>query len=101
MNCALFLHQSMIDEYGCLRTGTKSTLVSKLKVDDLQPYAPAIDLANSMKDRLGQYQPTKVLVIFDPYDDRSAKAHERIRRAGEGAVNYNIKQAPMPRCHHE
>ena len=67
---------SIIDEYGCLRTGTKSTLVSKLKVDDLQPDAPDIvivdgqqllyhivwpcavsasDLANSMKDRLGQY----------------------------------------------
>ena len=99
----------MIDEYGCLRTGTKSTLVSKLKVDDLQPYAPNIvivdgqqllyhivwpcagsasDLANSMKDRLGQYQPTEVLVIFDRYDDKSAKDHEQIRRADE--VNYNI-----------
>ena len=31
---------SIIDEYGCLRTGTKSTLVCKLKVDDLQPDAP-------------------------------------------------------------
>ena len=28
---------SSIGEYGCLRTGTKSTLVSKLKLDDLQP----------------------------------------------------------------
>ena len=65
---------SIIDEYGCLRTGTKSTPVSKLKVDDLQPDAPdrvivvgqqllyhivwpcawsASDLTNSMKDRLG------------------------------------------------
>ena len=63
---------SIIDEYGCLRTGTKSTLVSKLKVDHLQPDAPVIvivdgqqllyhivwpcagsasDLANSMNDR--------------------------------------------------
>ena len=31
-----------------------------------------------------------MLVIFDSYDDRSAKDHERIRRAGEGAANYNI-----------
>ena len=67
---------SIIDEYGCLRTGTKSTLVSKLKVDDLLPDVPDIvivdgrfivdhfgwpyagsasDLANSIKDRLGQY----------------------------------------------
>ena len=80
-------------------------------MDDLQPDAPDIvivngqqllyhivspcagsasDLANSMKDKLGQYQPTEVLVIFDRYDDRSAKDHERIRHAGEGAVNYNI-----------
>ena len=102
---------SIIDENGCLRIGTQSTLVSKLKVDDLQPDAldivivdgqqllyhivwpfagSASDLANSMKDRLGQYQPTEVLVIFDRYDDRSAKDHKRIRRAGEGAVNYNI-----------
>ena len=80
-------------------------------MDDLQPDAPDIvivdgqqllyhivwpcagsasDLANSMKDRLGQYQPTEVLVIFDRYDDRSAKDHERIRRAGEGAVGVEI-----------
>ena len=80
-------------------------------MDDLQPHAPDIvivdgqqllydivwpcarsasDLAKSMKDRLGQYQPTEVLVIFDRYDDRSAKDLERIRCAGEGSVNYNI-----------
>ena len=111
---------SIIDEYGCLRTGTKSTLVSKLKVDDLQPDAPDIvivdgqqllyhivwpcagsasGLANSMKDILGQYQPPEVLVIFDRYDDRSARDHERIRRAGEGAVNYNITtSSKLPCC---
>ena len=80
-------------------------------MDDLQPHAPDIvivdgqqmlydivwpcagsasDLTNSMKDRLGQYQPTEVLVIFDRYGDMSAKDHERIRCAGEGFVNYNI-----------
>ena len=110
---------SIIDEYGFLRTGTKSTLVFKLKVDDLQPDAPDIvivdgqqllyhivwscagsasDLANIMKDRLGQYQPTEVLVIFDRYDDMSAKDHERIRHAGEGAVNYNITTSSKLPC---
>ena len=105
--------------YICLRTGTQSTLVSKLKVDDLQPHAPDIvivdgqqplydivwpctgsasDLANSMKDRLGQYQPTEMLVIFDRYDDRSAKDHERIRCAGEGSVNYNITTSSKLPC---
>ena len=50
-----------------------------------------------MKDKRGQYQPTEVLVIFDRYDDRSAKDHERIRRAGEGAVNYNsTKSSKLP-----
>ena len=98
----------------CLRTGTQSTLVSKLKVDDLQIHAPDIvivdgqqllydnvwpcagsasDLADSMKDRLGQYQPT------DRYDDRSAKDHERIRCAGEGSVNYNTTtSSKLPCC---
>ena len=105
--------------YICLRTGTQSTIVSKLKVDDLQLHAPDIvivvgqqllydivwpcagsasDLANSMKDRLGQYQPTEVLVIFDRYDDRSAKDHERIRCAGEGSVNYNITTSSKLPC---
>ena len=110
---------SIIDEYGCLRTGTTSSLVSKLIVDDIWPDAPHIvivdgqqllyhivwpcagstsDLATSMKDRLGQYQPTEVLVIFDRYDGRSAKDHERIRRAGEGAVNYNISASSKLPC---
>ena len=58
--------------------------------EDISQYLDtASDLANSMKDRLGQCQPTDVLVIFDHDDDRSAKDHERIRRAGEEAVNYN------------
>ena len=88
-------------------------------MDDLQPHAPDIvivdgqqllcdivwpcagsasDLANSMKYRLGRYQPTEVLVIFDRYDDRSAKDHERIRCAGEGSVNYNITTSSKLPC---
>ena len=88
-------------------------------MDDLQPHAPDIvivvgqqllydivwpcagfasDLANSMKDRLGQYQPTEVLVIFDRNDDRSAKDHERIRCADEGSVNYNITTSSKLPC---
>ena len=56
------------------------------------------DLANSMKYRLGRYQLTEVLVIFDRYDDRSAKDHERIRCAGEGSVNYNITTSSKLPC---
>jgi len=34
--------------------------------EDINQYLnTASDLANGMKDRLGQYQPTEVLVIFD------------------------------------
>ena len=110
---------SIIDEYGCLRTGTQSTLISNLKVDDLQSEAPGIvivdgqqllyhfvwpcagsasDIANIMKDKFGQYPPTEVLVIFDRYDDRSANYHKRIRRAGEGAGNYNITTSSKLLC---
>ena len=70
---------SISRECGCVRTGAKSTLVFKLKVDRLQPDSPDIVivdgqqllyhivlqcagcasyLANNIKDRLGQYQPT-------------------------------------------
>ena len=40
---------SIIDEYECLRTGTKSTLVSKLKVDDLQPDARDIVIVDGQQ----------------------------------------------------
>ena len=33
----------------------------------------ASDLPNSIKDRLGQSQPTEILVILDRYDDSSVK----------------------------
>ena len=88
-------------------------------MDDLQPHAPDIvivdgqqllydivwpcagsasDLAKSTKDRIGQCQPTEVLVIFDRYDNRSAKDLERIRCAGEGSVNYNITTSSKLTC---
>ena len=40
---------SISDEYGCLRTGTKSTLVSKLKVDDLQSDARDIVIVDGQQ----------------------------------------------------
>ncbi len=110
---------SIIDEYGCLRTGNKSTLVKKLRVDDPQPAAPDIliidgqqllyhvvwpsagsvsDLANSIKDKICQYRSPEVLIIFDRYDDLSAKDHERVRRAGEGAIDYNVTISSQLPC---
>ena len=39
-----------------------------------------------------------MLDIFDRYDDRSAKDHERIQCAGDGAVNYNITTSSKLPC---
>ena len=33
---------------------------------------------------------TEQVLIFDRYDDLSAKDHERMRRAGEGSTDYNL-----------
>ena len=35
--------------YICLKAGTQSTLVSKLKVDDLQPHAPDIVIVDGQQ----------------------------------------------------
>ena len=78
--------------YDFLKDGPKT-------FEDISQYLDtASDLANSTRDRLGQYQPTEVLVIFDHYDDRSAKDYERTPRAGEGAVNYNITTSRKLPC---
>ena len=56
----------------------------------------ARNLAMNMKTRLSSYH-SEVFVVFDQYEENSAKDHERIRRAGEGSVEYNItKTNPLP-----
>ena len=48
------------------------------------------DLADGMRSRLIKYNGVETYVIFDRYDDISAKDHERQRRAGEGSAQYQL-----------
>lgn len=54
------------------------------------------NLVMSMKTCLSSHD-SGVFVLFDRYDEKSAKDHERIRRAGEASVKYNITDLnPLP-----
>ena len=109
---------SLFDEYGCLRKGTKASLVKKLGEVLSQPRKPeavivdaqqliyhvtwplqgtAVQLASSMEHRIQKYDCAKV-VVFDKYQELSAKDHERIRRGGVGSKSYNIDlNTPLPK----
>ena len=40
---------------------------------------------------------TEQVLVFDRYDDLSAKDHERMQRAGEGSTDYNLAaNSPLP-----
>ena len=101
---------SIIDEYGCLRKGNKSVIVQRLGVLEANPPVPDVvlvdalqliyhvvwpssgtvsDLAAGMGPRLKRYN-TKTFVIFDRYEQVSAKDHERQRRAGESYPEYRL-----------
>ena len=51
-------------------------------------------LFKNTKQRLSSYHGysprTEKILVFDRYDDVSAKDHERIRRGGEGSTSYNL-----------
>ena len=103
---------SLIDEYGCLRKGNKYALANRLGVQQSAAQPPDIVIvdtqqllyhivwphggtvyivAENIKRRLSYYPvETENIVVFDKYDDQSAKDHERMRRAGEGATEYNV-----------
>ena len=101
---------SLIDEYGCLRRGSKSPLAHKLCVQTQNREVPELviidasqllyhivwpfrghvsDIVESIKRRLSPVPGEKILV-FDKYHDLSAKDHERVRRAGIGSTKYNL-----------
>lgn len=108
---------SIIDEYGCLRKGNKSVIVQRLGVLVSNPHPPEVvlvdasqlvyhvvwpsfgtvtDLAASMGHRLNRYD-AKTFVIFDRYDQVSAKDHERQRRVGEFSTEYQLSlTTPLP-----
>jgi hypothetical protein len=110
---------SLIDEYGCLRKGNKSALVSRLGVQQVNPNTPDVvivdmqqllyhvvwphggdcsTLADSIKSRLSCYsEDTEQILVFERYADLSAKDHERMRRGGEGSTDYNLTiNSPLP-----
>jgi hypothetical protein len=103
---------SLIDEYGCLRKGNKAVLVKRLAVflqNAASPDVVIVDaqqllyhivwphggdasvLGDSIKQRLSRYpDKSQKVLVFDKYDENSAKDHERLRRAGEGSVTYSL-----------
>ena len=101
---------SLIDEYGCLRRGSKSPLAHKLCVQTQNREVPELvmidasqllyhivwpfrghvsDIVESIKRRLS-LMPGEKILVFDKYHDLSAKDHERVRRAGIGSTKYNL-----------
>ena len=56
------------------------------------------DLSENIKRRLSCYSAgTEQVLVFEMYDDLSAKDHETMRRAGEGATDYNLTaSSPLP-----
>ena len=111
---------SLIDEYGCLRKGNKSVLVNQLgveKVDASKPHVVIVDiqqmlyhiiwplggdatmLFENIKQRLSCYPDgTEKIMVFDRYEDLSAKDHERMRHGGEGSIDFNLTiNSPLPK----
>ena len=113
---------SLIDEYGCLWKGNKSVLCNRLGVVQVDPSTPdvvigdmqqmlyhivwphggdALMLFENTKQRLssqhGYPAGTENILVYDSYDDISAKDHERVRRGGEGSTDYNLTiHSPLP-----
>ncbi|KAK3098071.1 hypothetical protein FSP39_015885 [Pinctada imbricata] len=103
---------ALIDEYSCLRKGNKSGLVKRLGVLEITPDNPDMvivdvsqlfyrivwpfggkpsDLVDSIKERLNHYpNESKKVIVFDKYENVSAKDHERKRRANEVVTNYEL-----------
>lgn len=103
---------SLIDEHGYLRKGNKSDLVKRLGVPETLPTAPDTiildvsqlfyhivwphggapsDLISSIKAFLSRYSDdADKIVVFDKYQGTSAKDHERMRRACEATIDYDL-----------
>ena len=106
---------ALIDGQGCLCKGNKSGLVKRLGavatspksadtiiVDVSQLFYHIIwphggspsELIASIEERLSKYpEATKKIVVFDKYHDISAKDHERMRRASEVVIDYDLSIA--------
>ena len=103
---------ALIDGHGCLRKANKSGLVKRLGVVEISPKSADTvivdvsqlfyhtlwphggspsDVIASIQGRLSHYPDvTKKIVVFDKYQDVSAKDHERMRRASEVVIDYEL-----------
>ena len=111
---------SLMDEYGSLRKGNKSGLVKRLGVIDMDPTVADVvivdvsqlfyhvvwphggspfDLIASIKSRLQNYpRGTEKILVFDKYQNVSAKDHERLRRSGDIIIDYDLSiTSPLPK----
>ena len=105
-----------------MRKGNTSFLCNRLGVVQVDPSTPdvvivdmqqmlyhivwphggdALLLSENTKQRLssqhGYPAGTGNILVFDRYDDISAKDHERVRRGGEGSTDYNLTiNSPLP-----
>ena len=105
-----------------MRKGNKSVLCNRLGVVQVDPSTPdfvivdmqqmqyhivwphggdALMLFENTKQRLSSQHiypaGTEKILVFDRYDDMSAKDHERVRRGGEGSTDYNLTiNSPLP-----
>ena len=113
---------SLIDEYDCLRKANESVLCNRLGLVQVDPSTPdvvTVDMQQMLyhivwphgrdspmlfentEQRLSSnqsYPPgTDKIMVFDRYDDISAKDHERIQRGGDGSTDYNLTiNSPLP-----
>ena len=95
---------SLVDEYGCLRKGNKDPLVERLGVKLQLPDVVIVDAqqlmyhviwpcggtVESLNARLAMCGPAEKILVFDGYDDVSAKDHEGQWRAGVGSSTFNL-----------
>ena len=108
---------SLIDEYGCLKKGSKAPLAHKLCVQTRRPLPPDVTIVDAsrllyqivwpskgdalvivefIKMRLSSF-PAKKVLVFDKYHKVSAKDHERMQRAGLSSINYDLTiNTPLP-----
>ena len=105
---------TLIDGQGCLRKSSKSDLVKRLGVIDISaksadtiivdvsqlfnhiswPYGGSpSDLIVSIEERLSNYPDANKSVVLDKYQDVSSKDHERMRKASEVVIDYELSVA--------
>ena len=109
---------ALIDGQGCLRKCNKYGLVKRIGVVAISPKSAdtiivdvpllfyhiirplggsLFEVFASIEERLSKYTEatSKKIVVFDKYHDISAKDHERMRRASETVIDYDLSIASL------